>query len=108
MFANTKACQISPDSDFVFENQALEIGCETTCFVYLAAVAARRAAAPCRRQVKIIACLAWQSSGRLEFQASLNEISGTMDNELVMTAAENVVHLLYLITFTSIFYKHTF
>ena len=41
MFANTKACQISPDSDFVFENQALEIGCETTCFVYLAAVAAR-------------------------------------------------------------------
>ena len=41
LFANTKACQISPDSDFVFENQALEIGCETTCFVYLAAVAAR-------------------------------------------------------------------
>ena len=73
MFANTKACQISPDSDFVFENQALEIGCETTCFVYLAAVAAGQAAAPSRRQVKIIACLAWQSSGRLEFQASLNE-----------------------------------
>ena len=51
MFANTKACQISPDSDFVFENQALEIGCETVCFVYLVAVKAARGGVGARQRI---------------------------------------------------------